>query len=420
MEGAQLNSTIAALDIGTSKISVAVGEVGPSGELAVLGFGKVPAAGIHAGSVQDVELAVESIRAAVAEAEATSERKITTVSAALTGKHLHSINKVGRLVLPDGEVDANAVKRATRLAMAFDPKVDARSPDDRVVSHVIKGYTLDNDDAMLQDPIGMAGSVLKAHAHLAIGSDSVVVNLVKCIRRASLDIEGLVLQPWASAAGTLTQTEKELGVIALDIGAGTVDVACFEKGHIAFTGVAQTGGEIITRDIAAGLNCALADAEDIKLAYGHVGARPEDAYERIRYIRESTQTEEAITSSQLVNIIEARSEEILRMTGHYFLNSDHWLQKAAAGIVITGGVSRMPDFDRLAKAVLGLPVRVGVPPMQKGSALGLVSPEDSTVVGVLLETLRRRRVSGDNKHKAGRFDGFFGVVRRIMFGDFSG
>lgn len=420
MEGAQLNSTIAALDIGTSKISVAVGEVGPSGELAVLGFGKVPAAGIHAGSVQDVELAVESIRAAVAEAEATSERKITTVSAALTGKHLHSINKVGRLVLPDGEVDANAVKRATRLAMAFDPKVDARSPDDRVVSHVIKGYTLDNDDAMLQDPIGMAGSVLKAHAHLAIGSDSVVVNLVKCIRRASLDIEGLVLQPWASAAGTLTQTEKELGVIALDIGAGTVDVACFEKGHIAFTGVAQTGGEIITRDIAAGLNCALADAEDIKLAYGHVGARPEDAYERIRYIRESTQTEEAITSSQLVNIIEARSEEILRMTAHYFLNSDHWLQKAAAGIVITGGVSRMPGLDRLAKAVLGLPVRVGVPPMQKGSALGLVSPEDSTVVGVLLETLRRRRVSGDNKHKAGRFDGFFGVVRRIMFGDFSG
>ena len=105
----------------------------------MLGFGKVPAAGIHAGSVQDVELAVESIRAAVAEAEATSERKITTVSAALTGKHLHSINKVGRLVLPDGEGDANAVKRATRLAMAFDPKVDARSPDDRVVSHVIKG-----------------------------------------------------------------------------------------------------------------------------------------------------------------------------------------------------------------------------------------------------------------------------------------
>ena len=340
MEGAQLNSTIAALDIGTSKISVAVGEVGPSGELAVLGFGRCPPRAFTPAAFRTSSLPLNRSVPPSPEAEATSERKITTVSAALTGKHLHSINKVGRLVLPDGEVDANAVKRATRLAMAFDPKVDARSPDDRVVSHVIKGYTLDNDDAMLQDPIGMAGSVLKAHAHLAIGSDSVVVNLVKCIRRASLDIEGLVLQPWASAAGTLTQTEKELGVIALDIGAGTVDVACFEKGHIAFTGVAQTGGEIITRDIAAGLNCALADAEDIKLAYGHVGARPEDAYERIRYIRESTQTEEAITSSQLVNIIEARSEEILRMTAHYFLNSDHWLQKAAAGIVITGGVSR--------------------------------------------------------------------------------
>ena len=420
MEGAQLNSTIAALDIGTSKISVAVAEAGPDGELAVLGFGKVSAEGIHAGSVQDVELAVESIRAAVTEAEATSQRKITTVSAALTGKHLHSINKVGQLVLPDGEVDSNAVKRATRLAMAFDPKVDAKSADDRVVSHVIKGYTLDNDDAMLQDPVGMTGSVLKAHAHLAIGSDSVLLNLVKCIRRASLDIEGLVLQPWASAAGTLTPTEKELGVIALDIGAGTVDAACFEHGHIAFTGVAQTGGEIITRDIAAGLNCSIADAEDIKLAYGHVGRRAEDGFERIRYIRESTQTEESITSADLVNIIEARSEEILRVTAHYFLKPDGWLNKAAGGIVITGGVSRMPGFDKLAQQVLGLPVRVGVPPMQKGSALGLVSPEDATVVGVLLETMRRRRLAGGSKHKSGRFDGVLGVVRRIMFGDFSG
>lgn len=420
MEGAQLNSTIAALDIGTSKISVAVGEALPDGELAVLGFGKVSAEGIHAGSVQDVELAVESIRAAVTEAEATSQRKITTVSAALTGKHLHSINKVGQLVLPDGEVDSSAVKRATRLAMAFDPKVDAKSADDRVVSHVIKGYTLDNDDAMLQDPVGMTGNVLKAHAHLAIGSDSVVLNLVKCIRRASLDIEGLVLQPWASAAGTLTPTEKELGVIALDIGAGTVDVACFEHGHIAFTGVAQTGGEIITRDIAAGLNCSIADAEDIKLAYGHVGRRAEDGFERIRYIRESTQTEESITSADLVNIIEARSEEILRVTAHYFLKPDSWLAKAAGGIVIAGGVSRMPGFDRLAQQVLGLPVRVGVPPMQKGSALGLVSPEDATVVGVLLETMRRRRLAGGSKHKSGRFDGLLGVVRRIMFGDFSG
>ena len=405
MEGAQLNSTIAALDIGTSKISVAVAEAGPDGELAVLGFGKVSAEGIHAGSVQDVELAVESIRAAVTEAEATSQRKITTVSAALTGKHLHSINKVGQLVLPDGEVDSNAVKRATRLSMAFDPKVDAKSADDRVVSHVIKGYTLDNDDAMLQDPVGMTGSVLKAHAHLAIGSDSVVLNLVKCIRRASLDIEGLVLQPWASAAGTLTPTEKELGVIALDIGAGTVDAACFEHGHIAFTGVAQTGGEIITRDIAAGLNCSIADAEDIKLAYGHVGRRAEDGFERIRYIRESTQTEESITSADLVNIIEARSEEILRVTAHYFLKPDGWLNKAAGGIVITGGVSRMPGFDKLAQQVLGLPVRVGVPPMQKGSALGLVSPEDATVVGVLLETMRRRRLAGGSKHKSGRFSG---------------
>ena len=229
METVQQSSTVAALDIGSEKIAVAVADASEGGELTLLGFGKVPSLGIQHGSVQDVELAVESIRAAIAEAEQTSRRKVTTVSVALTGKHLHSINKVGQLVLPDAEVDSAAVKRVTRLAMAFDPKVEGQSQDDRLVSHVVKGYTLDNDDVMIDDPIGMVGSVIKAHVHLAIGSDSVVQNLVKCIRRAGLDIEGLVLQPWASAAGVLTPTDKELGVVVLDIGAGTTDISCWEK-----------------------------------------------------------------------------------------------------------------------------------------------------------------------------------------------
>ena len=223
METVQQSSTVAALDIGSEKIAVAVADASEGGELTLLGFGKVPSLGIQHGSVQDVELAVESIRAAIAEAEQTSRRKVTTVSVALTGKHLHSINKVGQLVLPDAEVDSAAVKRVTRLAMAFDPKVEGQSQDDRLVSHVVKGYTLDNDDVMIDDPIGMVGSVIKAHVHLAIGSDSVVQNLVKCIRRAGLDIEGLVLQPWASAAGVLTPTDKELGVVVLDIGMEGMD-----------------------------------------------------------------------------------------------------------------------------------------------------------------------------------------------------
>ena len=166
METVQQSSTVAALDIGSEKISVAVADASEGGELTLLGFGKVPSLGIQHGSVQDVELAVESIRAAVAEAEQTSRRKVTTVSVALTGKHLHSINKVGQVVLPDAEVDSAAVKRVTRLAMAFDPKVEGQSQDDRLVSHVVKGYTLDNDDVMIDDPIGMVGSVILSLIHI--------------------------------------------------------------------------------------------------------------------------------------------------------------------------------------------------------------------------------------------------------------
>ena len=420
METVQQSSTVAALDIGSEKIAVAVADASEGGELTLLGFGKVPSLGIQHGSVQDVELAVESIRAAIAEAEQTSRRKVTTVSVALTGKHLHSINKVGQLVLPDAEVDSAAVKRVTRLAMAFDPKVEGQSQDDRLVSHVVKGYTLDNDDVMIDDPIGRVGSVIKAHVHLAIGSDSVVQNLVKCIRRAGLDIEGLVLQPWASAAGVLTPTDKELGVVVLDIGAGTTDISCWEKGQVEFTAVAAMGGNTIQRDIAAVLGCNMSDAEDIKLTYGHWPLRQEDAYETVRYMRESTGEPDSCSCEKIVMTVESRLTEMFKVIARTYLSPDGWNLRASAGIVLTGGVARMPGIAELAHHILGLPVRVGMPLMQSDASIGLVSPEDATVVGVLTETVRRRRLSGAEKRSDGTFSGLLAQLKRIVFGDFSG
>ncbi len=421
METVQQSSTIAALDIGSEKISVAVAELSDSGELTLLGFGKVPSHGIHNGSVQDIELAVESIRAAVAEAEQNSRRKVTTVSVALTGKHLHSINKVGQVVLPDGEVDASAVKRVTRLAMTFDPKTDGKSEDDRLVSHVVKGYTIDNgDDVMVPDPITMSGSVLKAHVHLAIGSDSVVQNLVKCIRRAGLDIEGLVLQPWASAAGVLTPTDKELGVVVLDIGAGTTDISCWEKGQIEYTAVAAMGGSNIQRDIAAVLGCNMNDADDIKLTYGHWPMRPEDVYETVRYTRESTGEPDSCSCEKIVMTVQSRLTEMFRVIARNYLSPDSWNLRASAGIVLTGGVARMPGIADLARTVLGLPVRIGMPLLQSDASIGLVSPEDATVVGVLTETVRRRRLAGTETSKQGAFSVLVAQLKRVVFGDFSG
>ena len=230
MDSAVKSSQIAALDIGTAKISVVVADVDDTGEIRVVGIGKVEALGIYDGSIQDVELAVDSIRKAVAEAEAMSGLKITAVSAALTGRYLHSVNRKGRLVLRENEVTAQDVQRVTRLAMAFDPKNDSRGrgDDDRVVSHLVKGYTLDNDTAtLIADPVGMSGNVIHAHVHLAVGSESIVANLIRCIRRAGLDVEALILQPWASAASCLTPTDKELGVIMMDFGARSDEPATY-------------------------------------------------------------------------------------------------------------------------------------------------------------------------------------------------
>ncbi len=420
MDSAAQSSLVAALDIGTSKISCAVAEVDESGSLKIIGIGKVPSYGIQDGSVQDVESAVESIRRAKEEAEAMCGREITTVATALTGKYLHSVNREGRLVLGDGEVTTDDVQRVTRLAMAFDPKTDGRSNDDRVVAHMVKGYTLDNDNVLIEDPVGMTGSVIRSHVHLAVGSESILANLVKCIRRVGLDVEALILQPWASAASCVTRTEQELGVIVMDFGAGAIDLVCYEHGEIEKTQVIPAGGDLIRRDIAGVFECSLDDAEEIKTTYAHIGPRSEDKYEKIRYTKEATGENAVQTCEYLEQIVSMRTTEILRVIKENYIDPERWTQKAAAGIVITGGMTKMSGFPALVQRVMGLPVRVGMPRRLGDQALNLTLPEDATVTGVLLETVRRRRLSGRNRRDTGRLSGFMGALRRIVFGDFAG
>lgn len=420
MDDGQQNSTVAALDIGTDTISVAVGQITAPGQFVLLGFGKVGANGIHAGCVQDVETAVASIRNAVQEAEGMARQKFTRVTVALTGKHLHSVNKVGRTVLPGNEVTDHDVLTAVRLAMAFDRKSEGSGEDDYVVTHVVKGFTLDNDDTMIDDPVGMTGNVLKAHVHLAIGSDTVVQNLGKCIRRAGLDMEQVMLQPWASAMSCLTVTEKELGVILLDFGAGTVDVACYLNGNIEYTHVVSMGSNNIARDIASILGCSLDDAVEIMRSYGHYGIRPGDQYERVSYVYEATGENRIANVSQVVKIIEARTKEMVENVISTGLKTDGWQYKAGAGIVATGGMTRMSGFADFISSIFENNVRIGAPAMQAGSAVTLCNPEDSTVVGLLMESVRRRSRMGEHKLSTGRLGAIASFWKRLWFGDFSG
>ena len=424
MEGIQPNNVVVAIDIGASKVEVAVADISVPRQIDVIGIGKVPSLGVDGGCIQDVESAVESIRRAVKEASETSGYPIAHVTAALTGKNLHCVNKIGKLVLSGDEITREDVAAATKLAMVFDPKIHDADTDvalkhetDSVVMHSVKGYTIDDDDTLIADPVGMAGSVLKAHVHLAIGSDSIAVNLVKCIRKAGLDLDGVVMQPWASATSCLTPTEKELGVILIDFGAGAADIACYRGNQIQYTAVDPRGGRYLSQDIASGIGCSLDEAEDIKLTYGHLDDRPEDAFSQIRYTHDATGSERVISAREVVGIIKPRAQEIIEQIARTHLLRDNWLGRAAGGIVITGGMAKMPGFDAMIRKTYGLPVRVGEPLRVRSTRFALTDPEDATVMGVLAEIQKRREI-GEHRTERSR-SAFMGFLRGIIYGDFS-
>ena len=423
MEGAQPDNIVVAIDIGASKVEVAVADISVPKQIDVIGIGKVPSLGVDGGCIQDVESAVDSIRRAVEEAAETSGCPIGHVTAALTGKNLHCVNKIGKLVLAGDEITREDVAAATKLAMVFDPKIHDADTDaslkhdtDAVVMHEVKGYTIDDDDTLIADPVGMTGAVLKAHVHLAIGSDSIAVNLVKCIRKAGLDLDGVVMQPWASAASCLTPTEKELGVILIDFGAGAADIACYRGNQIQYTAVDPRGGKYLSQDIASGIGCTLDEAEDIKLAYGHVDDRPNDVFTQVRYTHDATGTERVISAREVVSIIKPRAQEIIEQIARTHLLRDNWLGRAAGGVVITGGMAKMPGFDAMIRKTYGLPVRVGEPLRVRSTRFALTDPEDATVMGVLAQIQKRREV-GEHQTVRSR-SGLMGFLRGLIYGDF--
>lgn len=414
MESNQAPNIIAALDIGTSKVSVAVAEEYAPGKITVIGIGKVPSNGMSEGNIQDVESAVFSIRQAVNEAQSTSGKTITHVNAALTGKSLRCVNKEGQIVLHEEEVRDEDVAHVTHLARQYD---SGKNSDERVVMHAIRGYRLDdNTNPIVHNPIGMSGRVLKAYAHLAVGSDTGTLNLVRCIKKAGLTVDSVIVRPWASASSCLTPTEKKIGVILLDIGEGSTDIACYQGNMISYTSVARNGGYDITRDIATSLHCSLEDALAIKQTYGHLGVREEDRFEKIRYVHDVDRLEHEVTSDEIEHIINFRLADILSGIRHKHLDQDHWLQRAAHGVVVTGGGAKLPGLVEYMQRLWNVQVRIGTPNQLESSGVSLSDPEDATVMGVLVEAELRRQLLGKTSkiHNSSLMHG----IKRWIFGDY--
>ncbi|NLZ11428.1 MAG: cell division protein FtsA [Alcaligenaceae bacterium] len=381
-----IKDLIVALDIGTSKVVAVVAEILPGGRFEVIGLGQHESQGMRKGVVVNIEATVNSIQRALEEAELMADCKIREVYTGIAGSHISSFNSSGMVAVKDKEVTPADVARVIETAKAVN------IPTDQQVLHVLtQEFIVDNQDD-IREPIGMSGLRLEVRVHIVTGAVSAAQNIVKCVRRCGLEVQDLILQPLASSMACLTSDEKELGVVLVDIGGGTTDVAIYTGGAIRHTAVVPIAGDQITSDIAAMLRTPTPDAEEIKLRFGiakQVLANPE---EHIEVPGLGDRPNRQVKRQALGAVIEPRVEELFTFV-QQIVRESGYEDLLASGVVLTGGSALLPGIVELAEDVFLKPVRVAVPAYEGSLADVMRSPRFSTVMGLLTEA-RVQRVRG--------------------------
>ncbi len=390
-----LKDLIVALDIGTSKVVAVVAEALPEeGRFEVIGLGQHESKGMRKGVVVNIESTVNSIQRALEEAELMADCKIREVYTGIAGNHITSFNSSGMVAVKDKEVSEADVARVIETAKAVN------IPTDHQVLHVLTQQFIVDSQEDIRQPVGMSGIRLEVRVHIVTGAVSAAQNIVKCVRRCGLEVQDLILQPLASSMVCLTNDEKELGVVLVDIGAGTTDIAIFTGGAIRHTTVLPVSGDQVTSDIAAMLRTPTPDAEEIKLRYGiakQVLANPDELIEvpglgdrDVRRVKRQT----------LGAVIEPRIEALFMMVQQVVRDSGYE-DLIASGVVLTGGTALMPGIVELAEDVFLKPVRVAVPDYRGSLADMVRNPRFSTVMGLLTEARVQRLRGGKIKQQNG-------------------
>jgi cell division protein FtsA len=373
---------IVGLDIGTSKVVAVVAEVLPNGRHEIIGLGQSESKGLKKGVVVNIEATVESIQRALEEAELMADCQIRNVWTGIAGSHIRSFNSSGMVAIKDKEVNSTDVARVIETAKAVN------IPTDQQLLHTVpQEFIVDNQEDV-REPIGMSGIRLEVKVHIVTGAVSAVQNIVKCVRRCGLEVTDLILQPMASADAVLTADEKELGVVLVDIGGGTTDIAIFTEGAIRHTAVIPIAGDQVTNDIAMALRTPTAEAEEIKVRYGiakQVLADPTDVFDVPGLGDRSART---MSKAALSAVIEPRVDELFGLV-HQVVRESGFEEVLSSGVVLTGGSALMPGMCELAEDVFLKPARVGVPDYSGQLADVVKSPRYSTVLGLLEEAKRQ-------------------------------
>ncbi|MEJ7139453.1 cell division protein FtsA [Amphibiibacter pelophylacis] len=393
---------IVGLDIGTAKIMAVVAEVLPGSELRLAGLGVAHAEGLKRGVVVNIDKTVQSIQAALKEAEIMADCKIASVHTGITGSHIRGFNSTGMVIVRDSqEVSAIDVQRVVDTAKAI-----RIANDQRILLVEPQEFIIDGHE--VKEPVGMSGSRLEVKIHIVTGAQSAAENITKCVRRCGLEVNQLVLNPSASSAGVLTEDEKELGVVMVDIGAGTTDVAIFADGAVRHTAVIPIAGDLITSDIAMALRTPTKDAEEIKVRFGVAKQLLADPADQVEVPGLGERARRVISRQALAGVIEPRVEEIFSLVAQVIRESGYE-ELLSSGVVLCGGTALMPGMVELAEDTFLKPVRRGLP-LYRGPLHDMVaSPRAATVMG-LLEEARQGR--GRAPRAQPPSDGFMGALSR--------
>jgi cell division protein FtsA len=403
---------IVGLDIGTSKVVAIVAapvlDAGPSdNKLEIIGIGTHPARGMKKGVVVNIESTVQSIQRAVEEAELMAGCQIHSVYAGIAGSHIRSLNSHGTVAIRDKEVTQGDVERVLDAAKAV------HFPGDQQLLHVMpQEYIIDNQEG-IREPIGMSGVRLEAKVHLITGAVSAAQNISKCIERCGLTVDGIILEQMASSYSVLEQDEKELGVCLVDIGGGTTDIAVYVDGAIRHTAVIPIAGDQVTNDIAVALRTPTQYAEEIKMKYACALTQLAREDETIEVPSVGDRPPRQLARQTLAEVVEPRYEELLILV-QAELRRSGFEELLAAGVVLTGGSSKMEGVIELAEEVFHLPVRLGLPQHVGGLVEAVRNPIHATGVGLLLfgnemETAGKSdtKTGGGFKEMLARMKGWF-------------
>ncbi|EJY59472.1 cell division protein FtsA [Pseudomonas aeruginosa CIG1] len=383
MASVQSGKMIVGLDIGTSKVVALVGEVTADGQLEVVGIGTHPSRGLKKGVVVNIESTVQSIQRAIDAAQQMAGCRIHSAFVGIAGNHIRSLNSHGIVAIRDREVNPADIERVLDAAQAV-----AIPADQRVLHTLAQDYVIDNQEGV-REPLGMSGVRLEAKVHVVTCAVNASQNIEKCVRRCGLEVDDIILEQLASAYSVLTEDEKELGVCLVDIGGGTTDIAIFTEGAIRHTAVIPIAGDQVTNDIAMALRTPTQYAEEIKIRYACALAKLAGAGETIKVPSVGDRPPRELSRQALAEVVEPRYDELFTLV-QAELRRSGYEDLIPAGIVLTGGTSKMEGAVELAEEIFHMPVRLGVPYSVKGLTDVVRNPIYSTGVGLLMYGLQKQ------------------------------